>query len=257
MTASVEKGPGIQPDTRPRTISMIIPVYNEEATLAHLIERVESVDFGLEKEILIVDDGSTDATPQIIQGLSERYVKISHPENRGKGAAIRSGIQSASGDLIVIQDADLEYDPEDIKLLLAPVLEGRADVVYGSRFISGGTRRVLFFWHMMGNRLLTLLTDMVTDLNLSDMETCYKLFRSSIIKRLRLEEERFGFEPEVTIKLSQLKCRIYEVGISYHGRTYEQGKKIGWKDGVAALRCIVKYGIVRRFLPTGRSSRSA
>ena len=228
------------------SISFLVPVYKERETIHEILNKIDQVDLGLEKEIVLVDDGSTDGTREVIEALPDRYVKVFHPVNKGKGAALKSGIRVASGDLIIVQDADLEYDPEDINILLKPILDGHADVVYGSRFISTRTRRVLFFWHMLGNKFLTLLTNMVTNLNLTDMETCYKLFRSDILKRIHVEEQRFGFEPEITIKISRLDCRIYEAGISYHGRTYSQGKKINWRDGVSALKCIIKYGILRR-----------
>ncbi|QTA81919.1 Glycosyltransferase [Desulfonema limicola] len=231
-----------------KTISFIIPVYNERNTIIKLLERVDSVDLGLEKEIILIDDCSSDGTREIIEELSEKYLKIYHNVNMGKGAAIRTGVQTASGELLIIQDADLEYDPEEIKILLSPVLRGDADIVYGSRFISSGARRALFFWHMVGNKFLTLMTNMVTNINLTDMETCYKLFKTDIIKNVSIEENRFGFEAEITIKACQMNCRIYEVGISYYGRTYHQGKKITWKDGVSALKCIIKYGIIRKFI---------
>ena len=229
------------------SISFVIPVYNEEETLLDIMEKIEKVDLGLEKEIILIDDGSKDRTKSIIEGFPEKYKKIFHEKNKGKGAAIRSGIGVASGDLIIIHDADLEYDPEDIKKMLVPLLDGQADVVYGSRFLSSGTRRAVFFWHMIGNKLLTLLTNMVSNITLTDMETCYKLFKGELIKSIVLEENRFGFEPEVTIKLSRMNCRIYEVGISYYGRGYAQRKKINWKDGLSAMRCIFKYGIYRLF----------
>jgi len=230
-----------------KTISFIIPVYNEAATLKDLLKKVEEVDLGLEKEIILVDDCSTDGTREVIEGLPRHFKKIYQKVNMGKGAAIRTGVEAATGDLVIFQDADLEYDPNDIKEMLKPIFSGNADVVYGSRFVTHSCRRVLFFWHMLGNTVLTLLCNMVTNLNLSDMETCYKLFKRDIIKNIKIEENRFGMEPEITIKIAKMKCHIYEVGISYYGRGYEEGKKIGWKDGIAALKCIFKYGIVRRF----------
>jgi glycosyltransferase involved in cell wall biosynthesis len=236
----------VNPAEKFRSISFVIPVYNEKNTIKPILNKIEKVDLGLEKEIIIIDDGSNDGSRRVIETLSGNYLKIFHDFNKGKGAALRSGIKAASGDLIIIQDADLEYDPEDIKNLLKPVLDGQADVVYGSRFLSSGTRRVLFFWHMVGNKFLTLLTNTITNLTFTDIETCYKLFRSDILKNISIEENRFGFEPEVTIKVSQMNCRIYEVGISYFGRDYDQGKKIGWIDGIDALKCIIKYGIIRR-----------
>jgi len=234
------------PTEKFKSISFIIPVYNEKNTIMPILNKIKKLNLGLKKEIIIVDDGSTDGSRLIIETLLGNYLKIFHDFNKGKGAALRSAIKVVSGDLVVIQDADLEYDPEDIRSLLKPILDGYADVVYGSRFLTSRTRRILFFWHMVGNKFLTLLTNMVTDRTFTDIETCYKLFRSNILKSITIEENRFGFEPEITIKISQLNCRIYEVGISYFGRTYAQGKKIGWKDGVAALRCIVKYGMIRR-----------
>lgn len=236
-----------------KSISFIIPTYNEASTIKEILRKIENVDLGLKKEIIIVDDCSNDGTREIIEKLPNNYKKIYQSINMGKGAAIRLGIAESTGDLIIFQDADLEYDPEDIKEMLKPFFKGEADVVYGSRFLSHGILRVLFFWHMVGNKLLTLLTNMVANLTLSDMETCYKLFKKEIIKSITIEENRFGVEPEITIKISQMKCRIYEVGISYYGRGYDEGKKICWKDGFAALKCIFKYGLLRRILK-GRSS---
>ena len=236
----------VNPAEKFRSISFVIPVYNEKNTIKPILDKIEKVDLGLEKEIIIIDDGSNDGSRRVIETLSGDYLKIFHDFNKGKGAALRSGIKAASGDLIIIQDADLEYDPEDIKNLLQPILDGKADVVYGSRFLSYGARRVLFFWHMLGNKFLTLLTNTITNFTFTDIETCYKLFKSNILKNISIEENRFGFEPEITIKISQMNCRIYEVGISYFGRGYDQGKKIGWIDGVEALKCIIKYGIIRR-----------
>ncbi|MCG6551940.1 MAG: glycosyltransferase family 2 protein [Candidatus Magnetominusculus sp. LBB02] len=231
-----------------KTITFIVPVYNERDTLLGILKKIEETDLGLDKEIIIVDDCSTDGTRELIEGLEDRFVKLYHAKNQGKGAAIRTAIKDATGDLVIVQDADLEYDPEDIKAMLVPVFKSGADVVFGSRFLHAGPSRALFFWHMMGNKFLTLLTNMVSNVNLTDMETCYKLFKRDIIKDIVIEENRFGFEPEITIKLCQRRVVLYEVGISYHGRTYDEGKKIGWRDGVHALRCIFKYGVMRRFI---------
>lgn len=222
-------------------LSIVIPVFNERDTIEELIRRVQNVEVGLEKEIIIVDDGSEDGTHQILENLNHPNIKIFfHSINQGKGASLQTGFSKAAGDIVLIQDADLEYDPRDYSRLLEPILDGRADAVFGSRFL-GGPHRVLFFWHYIGNKLLTTLSNMLTNLNLSDMETCYKVFRKEIIDKITLKSKRFGFEPEITIKLSKMKCRIYEVPISYSGRDYSEGKKIGWKDGVAAIFHIFRY----------------
>jgi glycosyltransferase involved in cell wall biosynthesis len=228
-------------------LSVVIPIYNEQATLRQIIERVQAVE--IPKEIIAIDDGSTDGSREILQEISREspnLLALYHDKNRGKGAALRTGLAHATGDFVVVQDADLEYDPHNYVQLLKPLIEHRADVVYGSRFISGEERRILFFWHALANRLLTTLSNMFTNLNLSDMETCYKIFRREVIQSLTLEEDRFGFEPEVTAKVAKLGVRIYEVGISYHGRTYVEGKKIGWKDAFRTIYCIVKYGVRRK-----------
>ena len=226
-------------------LTVVIPVYNEVDTLLHLIDRVQEV--ALDKEIVLVDDCSTDGTRDLLRKTTfpGNVRVLYHERNQGKGAALRTGFTAAAGDVVIIQDADLEYDPQEYPKLLKPIIEGRADVVFGSRFAGGETHRVLYFWHFMGNKFLTLCSNAFTNLNLTDMETCYKVFRRDVLRQITIEENRFGFEPEITAKIPKMRLRIYEVGISYDGRSYEEGKKIGWKDGVRALWCIVKYNWFR------------
>ncbi len=230
--------------TEPRPcLSVIIPCYNEKGTIASLIAMVQASPWV--QEIIVVDDGSQDKSREILEAISDPQVRvIMHTVNQGKGAALRTGFSHATSEFVIVQDADLEYDPSEYPLVLEPLLDNRADVVFGSRFLSGRPHRVLYFWHSLGNRFLTLMSNMFTDLNLTDMETCYKCFRREVIQAIDIEEDRFGFEPEITAKLAKLHLRIYEVGISYSGRTYDEGKKIGWRDGVRAIYCIVRYSKV-------------
>ena len=226
------------------TVSVIMPCYNEVSTIERIVGNV--LDSSLKnKEIIVIDDGSTDGTRELLKSRIEPLVTkvIYHQLNRGKGAAIRSGIAAASGDIVIVQDADLEYDPKDYDIILEPILQNKADVVYGSRFAGGDPHRVLYFWHYAGNKFLTLISNMFTNLNLTDMETGYKAFVRKILQQITIQEDRFGFEPEITAKIAKLRCRVYEVGISYSGRTYEEGKKIGWKDGVRTIWCILKYNL--------------
>jgi len=241
-------------------VSVVMAVYNERSYIDEIVRRV--MDSPLEKELIIVDDCSSDGTrdrlSEIAKGAPGGQIRVFyHPENRGKGAALRTGFAHITGDVVIIQDADLEYDPTEHPKLVTPIAEGKADVVYGSRFAGGEPHRVLYFWHSVGNKCLTLLSNMMTNLNLTDMETCYKVFRSDVLRKLNLTEDRFGFEPEVTARIAELRCKVYEVGISYSGRTYEEGKKIGWKDGVRTLWCILKHGLIKKRAPMRSQSPAA
>ena len=225
-------------------ISVVVPVFNERSTIESIMDRIKAVPF--DKEIVVVDDFSTDGTRDILSRMNGDMVKvIFHEKNMGKGAALRTGFCNVTNDIVIVQDADLEYDPAEYHKLIKPIVDGKADVVYGSRFMGSEPHRVLYFWHMIGNKILTFLSNMFTNLSLTDMETCYKVFRREVLKNITIEENRFGFEPEITAKLSKMDLRIYEVGISYAGRSYKEGKKINWKDGFSAMRCIIKYNLLR------------
>lgn len=231
-------------------LSVVIPAYNEKATIEKLLARVAAAPLppGVSIEMVVVDDGSRDGTRELLRELvqreSPRFVYVEHQKNQGKGAAVRTGFKQATGDIVMVQDADLEYSPDDYPVLLQPILDGQAEVVFGSRFL-GGPHRVLFFWHSVGNRFLTMLSNMFTDLNLSDMETCYKVFKADVLRGMELQSNRFGIEPELTAKVAKTRARIYEVPISYHGRTYAEGKKIGWKDGFSAIWAILRFNLFR------------
>ena len=229
-------------------LSVVIPVYNEKDTVTEIIRLVKAVDVGMEKELILVDDCSTDGTREVLKDLEKKggsgCVFVYHEKNQGKGAALRSGFAKTSGDVVVVQDADLEYDPNDYKAMLGPIRDGHADVVFGSRFLGGGPHRVVFFWHSVGNRFLTLLSNMMTDMNLTDMEVCYKMFRKEVLKGITIRENRFGFEVEITAKVARGNWRVYEEPVAYYGRSYTEGKKITWKDGFRALWCILKYRFV-------------
>jgi len=225
-------------------ISVVVPVFNELSTIESIMGRIKAVP--LSKEIVVVDDYSTDGTRDLLSRMNGDMVKvIFHEKNMGKGAALRTGFRNATNDIVIVQDADLEYDPDEYHKLIKPIIDGKADVVYGSRFMGSEPHRVLYFWHMLGNKTLTFLSNMFTNLSLTDMETCYKVFRREVLNNITIEENRFGFEPEITAKLSKMDLRIYEVGISYAGRSYKEGKKINWKDGISAIRCIIKYNLFR------------
>src|SRR5947199_5452777 len=231
-------------------LSVVMPVFNEQATLEQVVTHVLEVPLSI--ELICVDDGSTDRSREILESLHTRYPQVRvllQPKNMGKGADLRRGIQESTGDFVIIQDADLEYDPSEYPIMLRPLIEGKADVVYGSRFLGSGPHRVLYFWHSVGNWILTLISNALTNMNMTDMETCYKVFRREVIQAIPIEEDRFGFEPEITVKIAKRRLRVFEVGISYWGRTYEEGKKIGWKDGMRALWCLLKYSFKETTAP--------